>query len=157
MCGEIFKATAGVDMVKVPYKGSPQTLTDLAADRIQLVCDPIATSLPFARAGKLKHLAVTGPTRNSLAPEVPTMTEAGLPMTFGTWAAFFAPARTPKEVVARLSAELVKVQKLPGVPEKIRDSGFVPKPVGAEELGAIHRDDYARLEKLIKAAGMKAE
>jgi tripartite-type tricarboxylate transporter receptor subunit TctC len=157
LCGEMFKATAGVDLLKVPYKGTPQSLTDLAADRIQLVCEPLGTSLPFARAGKLRNLAVTSTTRNDLAPEVPTMAEAGLPMEHATWAAFFAPAKTPKEAVARLSAELVKVQKLPGVPEKIRDTGFVPKPLGAEELGAIHRADYARLEKAIQEAGIKAE
>jgi tripartite-type tricarboxylate transporter receptor subunit TctC len=157
LCGEMFKATAGVDMVKVPYKGTPQSLTDLAADRIQMVCEPLGTSLPFARAGKLRNLAVTSTTRNELAPEVPTMAEAGLPMEHGTWAAFFAPAKTPKEAVARLSAELVKVQKLPGVSERIRDTGFVPKPLGAEELGAIHRADYARMEKAIKEAGIKAE
>ena len=157
LCGEMFKQAAGVDMVKVPYKGTPQSLTDLAADRIQLVCEPLGTSLPFARAGRLRNLAVTSTTRNGLAPEVPTMAEAGLPMEHGTWAAFFAPAKTPKEAVARLSAELVKVQKLPGVPEKIRDTGFVPKPLGADELGTVHRADYARMEKAIKEAGIKAE
>jgi tripartite-type tricarboxylate transporter receptor subunit TctC len=157
LCGEMFKSTAGVDMVKVPYKGTPQSLTDLVADRIQLVCEPLGTSLPFARGGKLRNLAVTSETRNSLAPEVPTMAEAGLPMLHATWAAFFAPAKTPKEALARLSAELVKAQKLPGVPEKIRDTGFVPKPLGAEEMGAIHRADYARLEKVVREAGIKAE
>lgn len=157
MCGEIFKTAAGVDIVKIPYKGTPQSLTDLMTDRIQLVCEPVGTSLPFIKAGKLRALAVTGATRNSLAPEIPTMAEAGLPMQHSTWAGFFAPANTPKEIVAKLSAELVKVQNLPGMAEKIRATGFVPTPTGAQELGAIHKADYARLEKMIKEAGIKPE
>ena len=157
LCGELFKSIAGVDILKIPYKGTPQSLTDLAAGRIQLVCEPLGTSLPFARAGKLRNLAVTSATRNSLAPEVITMAEAGVPMEHGTWAAFFAPARTPPEALAKLRAELLNAMKMPGVAEKIRDTGFVPTPAGAESLGATHRGDVARLEKLVKEAGIKAE
>lgn len=157
LCGEMFKSIAGVDIVKVPYKGTPQSLTDLIADRIQLVCEPLGTSLPFAKTGQLRNLAVTSAARNSLAPEVPTMAEAGLPMLHATWAGFFAPANTPKEIVAKLRTELVRVQKLPGMAEKIRATGFVPKPLGAEEFGAIHRADYVGLEKAVKEAGIKAE
>ena len=157
LCGELFKSLAGVDIVKVPYKGTPQSLTDLAGGRIQLVCEPLGTSLPFARAGRLRNLAVTSATRNSLAPDVITMAEAGVPMEHGTWAAFFAPAKTPAEALAKLRAELLNAMKMPGVAEKIRDTGFVPTPAGAESLGATHRSDVARLEKLVKEAGIKAE
>ena len=157
LCGELFKSLAGVDIVKIPYKGTPQSLTDLAAGRIQMVCEPLGTSLPFARAGKLRNLAVTSANRNSLAPEVPTMAEAGLPMEHGTWAAFFAPARTPPEVLAKLRTELLNAMRMPGIAEKIRDTGFVPTPANAEVLGATQRADILRVEKLVREAGIKAE
>jgi tripartite-type tricarboxylate transporter receptor subunit TctC len=157
LCGEMFKSVAGVDIVKVPYKGTPQSLTDLAADRIQLVCEPFGTSLPFIKAGKLRPLAVTNTARNGLAPEVPTMAEAGLPMVHVTWAAFFAPAKTPADALAKLRTELLATMKATGIPERIRDTGFVPTPADHESLGVTHRADIARLEKLVKDAGIKAE
>lgn len=157
LCGEMFKTAAGVDIVKVPYKGSPQSLTDLAGERIQLVCDPLGTSMPFIKGGKLRPLAVTSKNRNGLALDVPTMAEAGLPMEHETWAGFFAPARTPKEIVARLSAEIVKIMSRPEVQAKIIETGFVPRQYGSAEFGAIHRAEYARLEKLVKQAGITPE
>ena len=157
LCGEMFNAAAGVNIVKVPYKGSPQSLTDLAADRIQLVCEPLGTALPLARSGKLRPLAVTSTRRNGLAMEVPTMVEAGLPMEHETWAGFFAPAKTPREIVTRMSNEIVKIMSRPDVQAKIIETGFVPRQFGAEEFGTIHRADYARLEKLIKQAGITPE
>lgn len=157
LCGELFKSLAGVDIVKIPYKGTPQSLTDLAAGRIQMVCEPLGTSLPFARAGKLRNLAVTSANRNSLAPDVPTMAEAGLAMEHGTWAAFFAPAKTPPEALAKLRSELLNAMRMPGIPEKIRDTGFVPTPASAEVLGATQRADILRVEKLVREAGIKAE
>ena len=157
LCGEMFKSVAGVDIVKVPYKGTPQSLADLAADRIQMVCEPFGTSMPFIKSGRMKALAVTNTMRNSLAPDVPTMQEAGLPMVHQTWAAFFAPAKTPPEALAKLRSELVAAMKMPGVAERIRDTGFVPAPLDAEALGAAHRSEVARLAKLVKEAGIKAE
>ena len=157
LCGELFKSMTGTDIVKVPYKGSPQSLTDLAADRIQMVCEPFGTSLPFIKAGKMKALAVTNTMRNDLAPNVPTMQEAGYPMIHQTWAAFFAPAKTPADALAKLRTELVAAMKVPGIPEKIRDTGFIPQPDDWQSLGATHRADIARLEKLVKETGIKPE
>ena len=157
LCGELFKSLARVDILKVPYKGTPQSLTDLAAGRIQLVCEPLGTSLPFARAGRLKNLALTSIARDPVAPDVPTMTEAGLPMEFVSWAAFFAPARTPPEALAKLRAELLAAMRAPGVGDKIREAGFVPTPADAESLAATHRAEIVRLEKLVKEAGITAE
>lgn len=157
LCGEMFNAAAGIQIVKVPYKGTPQSLTDLAADRIQLVCEPLGTSMSLIKAGKLRPLAVTSVNRHGLAPEVPTMAEAGLPMEHGTWAGFFVPAKTPKEIITRLSNEIVKMMARPEVQEKIRDTGFVPRQMGSDEFGATHRNDYTRMEKLIKQAGISPE
>jgi tripartite-type tricarboxylate transporter receptor subunit TctC len=157
LCGEMFKTAAGVDIVKVAYKGSPQSLTDLAADRVQLVCDPLGTSMPLIKAGKLRPIAVTGKQRNGLDPSLPTMAEAGLPMEHETWAGFFAPAGTPLPVVQRLSAEIVKIMGRPEVQARIIETGFIPRQMGTQEFGAQHRTDYARMEKLIKGAGITPE
>lgn len=157
ICGELFNMAAGTDIVKVPYRGTPQSLTDLVADRIQLLCEPLGTSLPFIRDGKLRALAVTGTARDSKAPEIPTMAEAGLKFEYHTWAGFFATAGTPPAIVQRLAAELVKTQSQPAVAERVRASGFIPKVLGPQEFGALHRTDYARIEKIIKDAGIKPE
>ena len=157
LCGEMFKTAADINIVKVPYKGSPQSLTDLAADRIQMVCEPLGTSLPLIRAGKLRALANTGKNRNRLDTNVPTMAEAGLPMEHETWAGFFAPAGTPRDIVQRLSNEIVKMMGRPEVQAKIIETGFVPRQYGIQEFGTIHRADYARMEKLIKGAGITPE
>lgn len=157
LCGEIFNNAAGVNILKIAYKGSPQSLTDLAADRVQLVCDPLGTSMPLIKAGKLRPLAITSKNRNKLDLSVPTMAEAGLPMEHETWAGFFAPAGTSREIVQRLSTEIVKIMTRPDVQQKIFETGFVPKQVGSEEFGAIHKRDFARMEQLIKAAGIAAE
>jgi len=157
LCGEMFNAAAGIDIMKVPYRGTPQSLSDLAADRLQLVCEPLGTSLPLIKAGKLRPLAITSRNRNRLDPSVPTMAEAGLPMEHETWAGFFAPTGTPKDIVQRLSAELVKLMGRPEIQQKIIETGFVPKQIGSDEFGAIHRRDYARMEQMIKAAGISPE
>ena len=157
LCGEILNNTAGIGIVKVPYKGSPQSLVDLAGERIDLVCDPLGTSLPLIKAGKLRALAVTSSRRNGLALDVPTMAEAGLPMEHETWAGFFAPAKTPHEIVQRLSTELVKIMSRPDAQAKIIDTGFIPRQMGSQEFGTTHRADYTRMEKMIKQAGISPE
>ena len=157
LCGEMFNSAAGIQIVKVPYKGTPQSLIDLAADRIQLVCEPLGPSLPLIKAGKLRPLAVTSINRHGLAPDVPTMSEAGLPMEHATWAGFFVPAKTPKEVITRLSNEIVKMMGRTEVQEKIRETGFVSRQIGSDEFGAVHRNDYTRMEKIIKQAGISPD
>jgi tripartite-type tricarboxylate transporter receptor subunit TctC len=157
LCGEMFNAAAGIQIVKVPYKGTPQSLVDLAADRIQLVCEPLGPSLPLIKSGKLRPLAVTSVNRHGLAPEVPTMAEAGLPMEHATWAGFFVPAKTPKEIVTRLSNEIVKIMGRPEVQDKIRETGFIPRQIGSDEFGAVHRNDYSRMERIIKQAGISPD
>ncbi len=157
LCGEIFNNTAGVNIVKVPYKGSPQSLIDLAGGSIDLVCDPLGTSVPLIKSGKLRALAVTSNRRNNLAVDVLTMAEAGLPMEHETWAGFFAPVKTPHEIVQRLSNEIVKIMSRPEVQAKIIETGFIPRQMGSQEFGKTHRADYARMEKLIKQAGISPE
>ena len=157
ICGELFKTVASVDIVKVAYKGSPQALTDLAADRVQLVCDPLGTSMPLIKAGKLRPLAMTGKARHSLDPSIPTMTESGLAMVHETWSGYFLPTGTPPAVVERLTTELVKIMGRPEVQAKIRETGFVPLQIGGSDFAALHRADFLRMERLIKGAGITPE
>lgn len=157
LCGEMFNTAAGINIMKVPYKGSPQSLTDLAADRVQFVCDPLGTSMALIKAGKLRPLAITSKTRNRLDTSVPTMAEAGLPLEHETWAGFFVPAGTPKDVVQRLSTEIVKLMGRADIQARIFETGFVPRQYGSDEFGAIHRRDFARMEQLIKTAGIAPE
>ena len=157
LCGEMFNTAAGINIMKVPYKGTPQSLTDLSAGRIDLVCEPLGTSMALIRGGKLRPLAVTSKARNPRAPEVPTMAEAGVPMEHETWAGFFAPARTPRDVVQRLSSEIVKVMSRPDVQARISETGFAPRQVGSEAFGAIHQADFARMAQVIPAAGISPE
>lgn len=158
LCGEMFKAAAGVDITKVAYKSSPQALNDLMSNQLQFLCEPLTTSLPAAKSGKVRILAVTGAKRTPFAPELPTAQEAGAPgVEYQAWVAFFAPAGVPREAAARLSAELVRVTNLPAVAERIRAVGFEPTPGGAQQLAAAQRDEMARLAKVIKEAGIQAE
>jgi tripartite-type tricarboxylate transporter receptor subunit TctC len=157
LCGEMFNTVAGVEITKVAYKGSLQSLTDLAADRVQLVCDPLGTSMGLIKGGRLRPLAITSSHRNQLDTSVPTMAEAGLPMEHETWAGFFAPAGTPREIVQRMGMEIVRIMGRPDIQQKIFETGFVPRQAGSEEFGAIHKRDFARMGPLIKAAGLTPE
>ncbi len=157
LCGELFKTSTGTNILKVPYRGTPQSMTDLAGGRIHMVCDPLGTSAGLVKAGKLRAIAVTSAQRSPMAPDVPTMNESGMAMNFQSWGGFFAPAGTPRDVVQKLQTELVKVQSRPETMAKIREIGFTPRPVGPEEFAAIHRAEYELAEKLTKQAGIVPE
>lgn len=158
LCAEMFKFAAGVDITKVAYKSSPQAFNDLISGQLQFLCEPLTTSLPGAKTGKVRILAVTSMKRTPFAPELPTANDSGAPgVEYYAWVAFFAPAGLQKEVAGRLSAELVKVTADPAVAAKIRNVGFEPTPAGQEELAATQKAEMARIQKVIKAAGIQAE
>ncbi|MCW5656809.1 MAG: tripartite tricarboxylate transporter substrate binding protein [Burkholderiaceae bacterium] len=158
LCGEMFKSAAAVDIAKVAYKSSPLALNDLLSNQIQFMCESFAVSLPLAKAGKVRVLAVTSTKRSSFAPELPTAHEAGATgMEYGAWLAFFAPAGMPREIAAQISAELVKITRDPAMAERIRGLGFEPMPADGQELGAIQRAEIERIGKVIKSAGIQAE
>lgn len=158
LCTELLKSAAGIDLVKVPYKASPQALTDLLGGQLQVVCEPFSTSLPLIRSGKLRALAQTGATRSSLAPDIPTIAEAGTPgVEYTAWIGLYAPAAVPADVVARLRSTLLKIVNDPAVKDKIRSVGFDPRPGDAEALSALHRAEMVKVRNVVKAAGIKAE
>src|SRR4029077_5223885 len=137
LSGEMFKTMTGTSMQHIPYKGSGPMIPDLLAGTIAMSFENITTAYPPAKQGRLKALAVTTAKRSFVAPEVPTMQEAGLSgYDITSWQALFAPAGVPKEIIARLHAETVKALKSPDVAKRLEDLGLEPGGNQPEELAA---------------------
>jgi tripartite-type tricarboxylate transporter receptor subunit TctC len=158
LCTEQLKAAAQINLVKVPYKSSAQALTDLIGGQLDVICEPLSSSMPNVKAGRLRALALTGAQRSSLAPELETIAEAGVPgMAYSAWVAFYAPVGTPRDVAGRLGSELLAIVRDPAIAEKVRSIGFEPRPGDAETLAALHRAELQTVGATVKADGIKAE
>jgi tripartite-type tricarboxylate transporter receptor subunit TctC len=158
LSGELFKDMTGTDMVHVPYKGSTPALTDLLGGQVLAMFDNLPASLPHIKGGKLRPLAVTTARRTPALPDVPTMIEAGVPgFEVTSWFAVFAPARTPKEIVAKLNSEMVKILNSPDVKEKLAQQSVEAAPTTPEELAAFVKSETERWAKVIKATGATVE
>jgi tripartite-type tricarboxylate transporter receptor subunit TctC len=155
---ELFKRRAGVDLQHVPYKGSGPSFNDLIGGRVMLTMDSLVQSLPHIRAGRLKALAVLGPRRTALLPEVPTIAESGLPgYALANWFGLLAPAATPKQVLVQLSGDVLKILKQEDLQKKIADLGADVVGNSAEEFRAAMRAESAQWAEVIKAAGIRVE
>jgi tripartite-type tricarboxylate transporter receptor subunit TctC len=158
MSGELFKTMTGVSMQHIPYKGSGPMIPDLLAGTISMSFENITTAYPPAKQGRLKALAVTTAKRSFVAPDVPTMQEAGLAgYDITSWQALFAPAGTPKEIIARLHAETAKALKAPDVAKRLEELGLDAGGMPPEELAAIIRNDIPRLGKVVRDSGAKVD
>jgi tripartite-type tricarboxylate transporter receptor subunit TctC len=158
LCMELLKSAAGIDIAKVPYKASAQALTDLIGGQLDVVCEPLSSSAPNAKAGRLRILAGTGTQRSSLAPELETVGEAGVKgMAYSAWVGFFAPAGVPRDVSAKLGRELTAILKDPAVQDKMRAISWEPRPGDAEALAELLRAEMKAIAATVKAAGIKAE
>jgi len=156
--GELFKIMTGVSMQHIPYKGSGPMITDLLGGTIGMSFENITTAYPPAKAGRLKALAVTSAKRSFVAPEVPTLAESGLPgYDISSWQAMYAPAGLPRNIVARLHAETVKVLRSPENQKKLADLGLDPGGMAPEELGALMRAEIPRLGKVVKESGARVD
>jgi tripartite-type tricarboxylate transporter receptor subunit TctC len=156
--GELFKIMTGTQMQHIPYKGSGPMIPDLLAGTIQLSFENITTAYPQVKGGKLKALAVTSSKRSFVAPEVPTMAEAGLAgYDISSWQAMYAPAGTPRDIVARLYAETVKALRSPENQKKLFDLGLDAGGMPPEELAALMRADIPRLGKVVRESGAKVD
>lgn len=158
LAGELFNSMAGVKMVHVPYKGSAPAMADLLGGHIQLTFDNMLTVLPQVKAGKLRGLAVTMTTRSPLAPELPTVAEAGLKgFEVKSWNGVMVPTGTPKEIIARLNGEIVRILRQPDLREKFLVQGVELVPTTPEEFGAFIKQDIAKWAKVIQLSGARAE
>ena len=155
---ELFKRQAGVDLTHVPYKGSGPGMNDLLGGRVMLTMDSLLQGLPHIKAGKLRALAVLGPKRSALLPNVPTMAEAGVAAySLTNWFGLLAPTGTPPEVLARIHADVVRVLKDPGVRDKIHAMGADVVGNSPEEFGAWMRAESAQWAEIIKSGNIRPE
>jgi tripartite-type tricarboxylate transporter receptor subunit TctC len=158
LVGEAFRAATGISIVHVPYKGSAPAIADLLGGQVQMTFDTIPVTLPQVRAGKLKALAVAAAKRSALAPEVPTMDEAGVPkFVGGTWFGVLAPARTPTSVVDGLYKESAAILRSPEVVQTFNDRGFEPGGNTPAEFRAFIESEVRRWLKVAQDAGIKPE
>jgi tripartite-type tricarboxylate transporter receptor subunit TctC len=155
LIGEQFKSMTGTDIMHIPYKGSAPALTDLMGGRVTMMFDTVSSCLPYVQAGKLKALAVATSTRSSVLPDVPTLSEAGLPgFDIASWFGVMAPAGTPASIIGQLSDEIARSLADPAVRKQL-------EPIGAEPVGSTPQAMRARIDgeigrygQLMKQAGL---
>ena len=155
---ELFKLAAGIGAVHVPYRGSPETLTDVMSGRVQFVLSPVLAATPLIRSGRVLALGVTTIERAPALPEVPTIAEAGLPnFEYQGWYGMLAPGRTPRPIVNLLNAEAGRVLDLPESRERITGLGAAVKRSTPEAFDKLVHEEIATRTKVWKAAGVRAE
>jgi len=158
MNGEKFKVAAGIDVLHVPYKGTPEALNDVMGGRVEYFFSPVVSALSLVRDNRVKALAVGSPQRASVLPDVPTTEEAGYKgSAYNYWAGLLAPAGTPPAVIERLNKELVAVLALPEVKERLAKIGADPSPISPAEFDALVVRELVENGELVKAAGIKAQ
>jgi len=154
LAGELFKVETHTDVIHVPYKGAAPATQGLLAGDTQFMFDNLANAMAQVKGGKLKALAVTTAKRSPLAPDLPTMTEAGLPgFDISTWFGLMAPAGTPKDVVARWNRDLVKILESPDMKQKLALQGAESTPMTPEAFAAFIASEVPKYAKIIKASG----
>ena len=158
LAGELFNSLARVKLVHVAYKGSGPALIDLVGGQVQLMFANLTAALPQVKTGRIRALAVTGEKRAAVAPELPTVTEAGVPgYVVVSWFGVLVPAATPREIVMRLNAILAQAMRAPDIRERLAGEGAEPAVGTPEQFAAFIRADIAQWTKVIKDAGIVAE
>jgi tripartite-type tricarboxylate transporter receptor subunit TctC len=158
LSGELFSVMAKVELVHVPYKGSSPGLADLVGGQVLMFFDNITTSLPLAKAGKIRAIAVTTIKRSSVAPELPTIAESGLPgYDVSSWQGVFVPAGTPRPIVTKLHTEIVRIIGLPDVKERLNGMGADTVGSTQEQFTAYVKAEIAKWAALVKQTGAKVD
>lgn len=158
LAGELFKNMAGVDIAAIAYKGDPQLLNDVVGEHLPLAFTTVLSAAPLIKNGRVRALAVTGRERSRLLPDIPTMSEAGVPdFTVDAWIGMNVPAATPAPVVARLNAALLESLQDPTVRESLYTRGMAPAGTSPQEYGAFLKSENAKWTRLIREARIRAE
>ena len=155
---ELLKRDAGLDTLVVAYKGTAPALTDLMSGQIQLLADPMLSSLPLAQGGKIKALGLTSLKRAAAAPDIPTVEESGMKgFAFVSWYGLWGPKNLPTDLSNTLQAEIAKVLALPDVKQRLNALGFEPIGSDGEQFATYIREEMAKYEKIINDAKIKVE
>lgn len=155
---ELLKRDAGVDTLVIPYKGAGPALTDLMSGQIQLMADPMLSSLPLAQGGKIKALAITSAKRLATAPEIPTVAESGMTgFEFVSWYGLWAPKDLPRDLVATLQSAVAKIVALPDVKQRLDTLGFEPVGSTTDYFAKYIAEEMAKSAKIIDDAKIKTE
>jgi tripartite-type tricarboxylate transporter receptor subunit TctC len=158
MAGELFKAMAGISIVHIPYRGSAGARTDVLGGQLEMMFDAIPTMAEPIRAGRVRALATTGTQRSAILPEVPTMSEAGVPGYEATlWLGLMAPRGTPAPIVARLNAELSRFTSNPEVKRAWNAQGAAPMTMSVDEFTRYLNEDIAKWARVVKFSGATAQ
>jgi tripartite-type tricarboxylate transporter receptor subunit TctC len=158
LAGELFKSMAGINIVHVPYKGSPPALTSVLSGETSMLFSPVTIAIPHTKSGKLRALGVTTAKRSKLVPELPTIGESGLPGYEVTqWYGMQAPTGTPKDVIAKINGEVGKILAMPDIIDKLALLGAEPAPSTPEFMTAYVKSEVEKWAKVVKASGAKAD
>jgi tripartite-type tricarboxylate transporter receptor subunit TctC len=155
---EMLKSMAGIDMVHIPYKGTAPAITDILAGNVSLMFNSMPSVLPHVAAKRLRGIAVSSGRRSQAAPDIPTVAESGIPgFEYVTWYGLFAPAATPREIIAKLNAEIVKMLAGPDLSKRFASQGAEPAGSTPEELARFMRDEHEGWKKVIKSANIRLD
>jgi tripartite-type tricarboxylate transporter receptor subunit TctC len=154
----MFKHSANIDVVHVPFRGIAESLNDIIAGRVQFFMAPLGSSINLVRDGRIRALGVTTTKRIAVLPDVPTVAESGLPgFQWDSWGAIFAPAKTPRAIISKWSREIGRAVSTPDVQNRLRAIGMEAAPTTPEELDAFVKEQMAIVAQLSKAAGLKPQ
>jgi tripartite-type tricarboxylate transporter receptor subunit TctC len=156
--GEMFKYSARLDVVHVPYRGIPESLNDIIAGRVQFFMAPLGSSANLVRDGRIRALGVSTAKRIPVISDIPTIAESGLPgFAWDSWGAIFAPSKTPRAIINRWNREIHRATEAPVVQKRLRAIGMEAAPSTPQELDAMVKEQMAIIAKLAKAAGLKPQ
>ena len=155
---ELFKTMARVELVHIPYKGTGPAMTDLVSGQVPVMFPPLLPSLPHIQGGKLLALAVAGRQRAAVAPAVPTMSESGLPaFEASAWFGVFAPAKTPRDIVTRLNAEINRTLQMRDINDRLVTQGAEPRGGTPEQFDEYVKSEIAKWSKVVEVSGARVE
>jgi len=155
---ELFALAAGINVVHVPYKGIPEIMNEVVAGRIQFAILPVLMATPLVKSGRLFGVGMTARSRLPLLPDVPTIDEAALPgFEYDGWFGVFAPSRTPRAIIDKLSAEIGRILRMKDVSERIDGTGAVAKPSTPQEFDRLVRSEIVKRREVFRAAGTKVQ
>ena len=158
LSSELMKSMAGIDVLHIPYKGGPPAIADLIGRQVNMMFINLPTGMPQVKGGKVKVLAVSSKQRVAQLPDIPTVDEAGLKgFETSAWSGVYAPAGTPREIIARLNTEINKILKMPSVREQLAVQGAEPEGGSPEEFKRFTSDEIVKWARVIKTSGAKIE